>query len=182
MEAVMPLALRNPSCVNNLVDLEFSLEVNRETEAKYLEKHGENMSKRTAYRGESRENFPYFWSSVFKGNCNEESSLCLNRSNGHRQISPICHFLDEALIDPVPDAPSTYAAELYPKDMKMASLSLQSESYALALGKCKTAALVSRQDYCQKVPATQQQGFNRTCRLEGMSPCYKCERYGVNSC
>lgn len=170
--------LRNPTPPNNLNDLEISLCVNRETEAKYLEKHGENMSKRTAYRGESREDFPYFWSSVFKGNCDVESSLCLNRSDGHRQISPIYHYVDEALIDPITDPPSTFAAELYPKDMRMASLSLQAESYGLALGKCKTAALVSRQDYCQKVPSTDQLP-QRACRSEGMTPCYKCERYGL---
>ena len=175
--------LRAPSCPTNLVDLEFSLQASRDTEAKYLEKRGENMVKRTAYRGESRENFPYFWSTVFKNNCNEESSLNINLSSGTRQVSPICHYLDEALIDPASDTPETYAAPLYPKDMKMASLSLQAVSYGLALGKNRTAALVSRQEYCQKVPLTTPQQPHpyqppgpRSCQSEGMLPCYKCSR------
>ena len=65
--ATSTASLRAPTCPNNLVDLEFSLQASRETEAKYLEKRTQQMSKRTAYKGESRENFPYFWSSIFKG-------------------------------------------------------------------------------------------------------------------
>ena len=113
------------------------------------------------------------------GNCDEESTLNINRSNGYRQVAPIYHFPDDALIDKGSDPPQTYAASLYTKDMKMASISLQAESYGLALGKNRTAALVSRQDYCQKVPSTSQQLGQRSCQTEGLPPCNKCLRYGA---
>ena len=113
------------------------------------------------------------------GNCDEESSLSINRSNGYRQVAPIYHFPDDALIDKGVDPPQTFASSLYTKDMKMASISLQAESYGLALGKNRTAALVSRQDYCQKVPSTSQQHGQRSCQTEGMSLCNKCLRYGA---
>ena len=166
--------LREISNPNALNDVEISLEASRETQTKFYAKKGEKQPRHTSWKGESREFFPYFWSTIFSGNCNEESSLNINLSSGHRQVLPIQRFPSETIIDNVADQPQCTAVPLYPKDDKLASISLLARSYGLCLGKNRTAALVSRTEYCQKVPAELR--TRRTCISEGLSPCHECLR------
>ena len=168
--------LREPTNPNALNDVEISLEASHKTKSKFYAKRSEKQPRNTSWRGESREFFPYFWSSVFTGNCDEESSLNINLSSGHRQVLPVQRFPSESIIDEVADQPQCVAMPLYPKDDKLASISLLARSYGLCLGRNRTAALVSRTEYCQKVPAELK--TRRSCLSEGLDPCHECLKYG----
>ena len=165
--------ITNPNALN---DVEISLEASHETQSKFYAKRGEKQPRQTSWKGESREIFPYFWSTIFTGNCDSEASLNINLSSGHRQVLPIQRFPSETIIDDVSDQPQCIAVPLYPKDEKLASISLLARSYGLCLGRNRTAALVSRNEYCQKVPAELK--TRRSCLSEGLSPCHECLRYG----
>ena len=166
--------LRAIPAANQLHDLEISLQASHETEAKFYSKRSEKQPRQTSWKGESSEFFPYFWSSIFEGNCNNESVLSMNLTSGHRLVPPIQRYMSDALINNDVDPPHCYAAALYPKDDKLASISLHAQSFALCLGKNRTAALVSRTEYCQKIPAAPQ--GRRSCVTEGLPPCPECLR------
>lgn len=166
--------LRAVSAPNQLHDLEMSLQASHETEAKFYSKRSEKQPRQTSWKGESSEFFPYFWSSIFEGNCNDEAVLSMNLTSGNRLVPPIQAYLNDSLIENDVDPIHTYAAALYPKDEKLASISLHAQSFALCLGKNRTATLVSRTEYCQKIP-TAPHG-RRSCVTEGLPPCPECLR------
>ena len=166
--------LRENSVANQLHDLELTLEASTETQSKFYSKRGGKQPRITSWRGESREFFPYFWSSVFEGNCDSEASLSVNLASGHRQVPPIQSYPNDKLIDSEADMSHCYAEALYPKEEKLASNSLYNQSFALCLGKNRTATLVSRTEFCQKVPATPQ--GRRSCITEGLAQCPECLR------
>ena len=160
---------------NNLIDVEVSLQASCETLTKFLGQKGDKMPRTTSYRGEDPEFFPYFWASIFKSNCDEEASLNLNRTGGDpRVVTPIQRYPDDSLIDETVDPPQCYAASLFPKDSKLHSIPLYAQSHGVCLGRNRTAALVSRVEYCQKVPAAPQ--GQRSCLTEGLPPCHECAR------
>ena len=166
--------LRENSVPNQLHDLELTLEASHATQTKFYAKRGEKQPRQTSWLGQSREFFPYFWSSVFEGNCDDEATLCLNLASGHRQVPAIQSYPSDKLIDNASDQPNCYAASLYPKEEKLASTSLFAHSHALCLGKNRTAALVSQTEYCQKVPALPQ--GRRSCVTEDLPRCPECLR------
>ena len=166
--------LREVSVPNQLNDIEVSLEASHDTQTKFYAKRSEKQPRQTSWKGESREFFPYFWSSVFEGNCNDEAALNVNLTSGHRQVPPIQRYLNDVLIDADVDPPDCYAASLYPKDDKLASISLYARSFGLCLGRNRTAALVSRTEYCQKIPAAPQ--GRRSCITEDLPLCPECLR------
>lgn len=166
--------LRENSVANQLHDLELTLEASNATQTKFYAKRGEKQPRITSWRGESREFFPYFWSSVFEGNCDSEASLSLNLASGYRQVPPIQSFPCDTLIDNEADLPHCYAAPLYAKEEKLASTSLYAQSHGICLGKNRTTALVSRTEYCQKIPASSQ--GRRSCVTENLPRCPECLR------
>ena len=166
--------LRSVSVPNFLNDVEISLEASCETKTKYFAKRSEKQPRQTSWKGDSSEFFPYFWSTIFDGNCNDEAVLNVNLASGHRVVPQIQRFLSDTLIDDNTDPPHCYAEAVYPKDEKLASISLYAESHGVCLGKNRTAALVSRTEYCQKIPAAPQ--GRRSCVTEGLPRCPECLR------